>query len=236
MCTKQMIAGLHAVVNEMKKTFGLQKVRILDVPCGDMVWMSRFLKARDDVDYTGFDIVPDLIEHHRLTYADQPWTFRTVDIVTDTSFVNSFDLIVSRFMMLHLDSSAIISILQKLSTETRHPSFLFATTFSHIDINREVKTWVRGRGRSLNLEIAPYRLEPPLCIIRDGYLRPEAYMGLWRLPLMTIPESLCSKPAKFSTSLSKKKIVSCVNWQLPAHARNTSLKINGQNSGPKPIR
>ncbi len=36
---------------------------------------GRFLVTRDDVDYTGVDIVPELIESHRVTYKQFPWTF-----------------------------------------------------------------------------------------------------------------------------------------------------------------
>ena len=54
--TQETIATLHSVVSQLKQLLGVQRVRLLDVPCGDMAWMSRFLQTRDDVDYTGVDI------------------------------------------------------------------------------------------------------------------------------------------------------------------------------------
>jgi len=220
---QNMMAGLHAIITHMKIHFGLEKVRLLDVPCGDMEWMSYFLGTRDDVIYTGIDIVPDLIEHHRKTYAGRPWTFRNTDIVTDSTFVNDFDLILSRMMMQHLDHAAIFTILKKLSHKTRQPSFLLATTFNSAPSNVDLRPNLRGRFRTVNLELAPFRLEPPLCLFLDGpNYRLLHYMGLWRLPLMTIPQTNCdqSKPAKFSTQLNAAKFYSCISWKLPDISRN----------------
>jgi len=199
----------------MKKHFKLSIIRVLDVPCGDMQYMSRFLETRDDINYTGIDIVPKLIMRHREKYAHRPWTFRALDIATDSTFVNDFDLIISRSMLQHLDNAAVFSVLKKLSTETRHPSFLLATTFSSYSNNTNLNVHRRYRFRRLNLELPPFRLEPPLCIMRDGYVRFKNFVGLWRLPLMTIPESFCSqsKLAKFFTKLSADKFCSCVSWQ-----------------------
>jgi len=215
---QQMMAGLHVIINHLKQHFKLPKVRLLDVPCGDMQWMGHFLQNRDDIVYTGIDIVSDLIKHHRETYANRPWAFYEMDIVADSTFVNNYDLIISRHMMQHLDNAAVFSILKKLSDDTQHPSFLLATTHSNTPTNIELNIHLPGRGRPLNLELAPFRLGPPLCMLADGdhHKRPH-YAGLWRLPLMAIPKSFCSqsKPAIFFTQLSAKEFYSCVSWGLP---------------------
>ena len=49
--------------------------RILDSSCGDMTWMPIFLRGRKDVDFTGFDIVPENIENHRKNFKEQNWIF-----------------------------------------------------------------------------------------------------------------------------------------------------------------
>ena len=41
---------------------------MLDIPCGDLTWMSGFISNRTDVTYTGMDIVPDIIDHHVRVY------------------------------------------------------------------------------------------------------------------------------------------------------------------------
>ena len=218
--SREVIAGLHVIINHMKKHFKLQKVRLLDVPCGDMQWMSRFLPTRRDIVYTGIDIVPDLINHHRRTYAHRDWTFRNADIVTDSTFINNYDLIISRQMMQHLDNAAVFTILKKLSDGTRHPSFLLATTSTNEATNIELDTHMRGRCRHINLEVAPFRLEPPLCMLSDNG-KAGLFMGLWRLPLMSVSESYCSEsnPFTFFMQLSASKFYSCVNWGLPNISR-----------------
>ena len=215
-----MIAALHVIVNEIKRHFGLEKVRLLDMPCGDMRYMSRFLSTRSDIAYTGIDIVSDIITHHRKTFQDHPWVFRHADIVAD-DFDNNFDLIISRHMLQHLENAAIFSIFRKISVETRHPSFLLVTTFSNSQPNLELNMKMRGRYRPVNVEIAPFRLEPPLCMFRDGPIRGDrltSFMGLWRLPLMTIPESIC-KSTEFPTVLAPRPLYSCVDWKSEINFR-----------------
>ena len=53
----------------------LQLFSLLDSSCGDMTWMPTFLKERNDVEFTGFDIVPENIENHRNSFKDQNWKF-----------------------------------------------------------------------------------------------------------------------------------------------------------------
>lgn len=76
---------------------------MLDVPCGDFVWMSRFLSTRDDIDYTGMDIVEDLIEHHKKAHKNKDWKFVHGDIV-DSRLTEKYDIILCRMLLQHLYS------------------------------------------------------------------------------------------------------------------------------------
>ena len=97
-----MIAVLHNLINIVKKTKPPDsKVRLLDVACGDMIWMSRFLETRDDVDFTGFDIVPEIIKHHVQKFSNRPWKFYLEDIVQRKQ-IASYDIIVARMIFQHL--------------------------------------------------------------------------------------------------------------------------------------
>ena len=100
-----MIAALHVIVDHLKRYLGTQRVRLLDVPCGDMQWMSRFLQTRTDVDYTGVDIVEKVIKHHRSKFANRPWKFMTLDIVSQPINMTDYDLIVTRMMICLLYTS-----------------------------------------------------------------------------------------------------------------------------------
>ena len=209
------MAVLNVIIDELKRYLGTERVRLLDVPCGDLQWMSLFLQTRSDVDYTGVDIVSNVIEHHRSTFADRDWKFLNLDIVSESINVADYDLILTRMMMQHLTHTDVIRILHKFSNVTtfhQHPVFLLATTFSTIAVNKKVNVDSSIRFEPLNLEIEPFRLEPPLCLFRDG---PPHFMGLWRLPLKVVAKNSCSRRA-VSSPLINSPMYSCVNWSLRA--------------------
>jgi len=217
---QEMMAGLHVIIGQLKRYLGVDRVRLLDVPCGDLQWMSRFLQTRTDVDYTGVDIVSSVIEHHRSKYSDRPWKFLNVDIVSESIDVADFDVIMTRMMMQHLTHGDVIHILHKFSNVTgprKHPVFLLATTFSNTAVNLKLNVDNSRRFELLNLEIEPFRLETPLCLFRDVPPESKHFMGLWRLPLRVVTESSCnSTPVAVSTPLSRRPMYSCINWSLSA--------------------
>jgi len=216
---QEMMTALHVIVDHLKRYLGTQRVRLLDVPCGDMQWMSKFLQTRSDVDYTGVDIVDKVIEHHRTKFANRLWKFMTLDIVSQPINMADYDRIMTRMMMQHLAHHDVIRILQKFSNVTPHPVFLLATTFSNTAVNVQLNIDNSYRFELLNLQIEPFRLETPLCLFRDGPPSSIHFMGLWRLPLKVIAESSCSKPVAVMTPLSKSPMYSCINWTLPASIR-----------------
>jgi 2-polyprenyl-3-methyl-5-hydroxy-6-metoxy-1,4-benzoquinol methylase len=102
---------LNHIIRDIKSTLNKKVVRILDIPCGDMGWMSVFLKDRSDIDYTGMDIVPDLIRNHKHKYADRlNWQFAVHDIVANPLSA-PYDLIFSRDMTQHLTSGDTMRVL-----------------------------------------------------------------------------------------------------------------------------
>ena len=91
--------ALHTIIGALKRRLGIKRVSLLDVPCGDMTWMKRFLASLDDVDYTGLDIVPELIAAHKSDFAGRAaLTFEHRDILKDGLPVGKdFHLILCRF-------------------------------------------------------------------------------------------------------------------------------------------
>ena len=208
-----MIATLHHVITEVRRKHHLTKVRILDAPCGDMVWMTRFLQTRNDIMYTGMDIVPDLISVHREAFHHNPnINFIEGDIV-DVSLNETYDIILCRMALQHLYFVDIVKVLSRFS---RSANYLLTTTFAgassnnDLDINKDNI----GRFRRINLELPPLSLTPPLCIQRDG--PPDVYEGwdhfvaLWRLPVLT--HANCSEPKSFVLHTTRQIIYSCTQW------------------------
>ena len=217
---QEVMAALHVIIGQLKRYLGVERVRLLDIPCGDLQWMHRFLLTRSDVDYTGVDIVADVISRHRAAFRGRPWKFVNMDVVTQPINVSEYDLIMTRMMMQHLAQGDVIRVLHNFSNITDHqhrPVFLLATTFSNTKVNMQMKVNSSRRFELFNLEISPFRLQTPLCLFRDGPPRSGHYMGLWRLPLGVISESNCNKPVTVSSSLSKRPMYSCINWTLPIY-------------------
>ena len=175
---------LDCVINDIKYTLRKKLLRILDVPCGDLRWMSVFLRNRTDVEYTGIDIVPDIIKRHRETYSDKPWTFRVHDIVAEP-LPASYDLVFSRDMTQHLTNGDTLRVLNHISTSGSHFAMLSTyprgSSTSHDDT--ELDLMGPGRGRPQDLESRPYRLTPPICVGQEHRKGYKEFSALWQLPL-----------------------------------------------------
>jgi len=219
--SQETILVLSAFIDQFKHHHGVDRVRLLDVACGDMLWMSRFLKARDDIDYTGVDIVPDLINSHRKLFATQStWKFVLTDIVLGGNELfkagSVFDLILCRQMLQHLYHGDVLRVLINLSSLASRsplPVYLLATTFNEAPTNVDLTDTSSYRFRYLNLEAPPVSLEPPLCVAPDI---PEShhFLGLWRLPLRRVASCRATVPVWSVGAQSKFLFFSCVDWTL----------------------
>ena len=176
--------------------------RLLDLPCGDFQWIGQFLKGRNDIDYTGIDIVPALIRNHRAKFVNRnDWKFINTDII-EHRLNESYDLILCRMLLQHLVTADVISMLKRFSQSGS--AFLLTTSFSEKSYYQEVRPNSQYRFRFINLEIPPFSLARPICLSRDGS-KGEHYVGLWMLPLIRV--SNCKLPKK-----EKAKFVSLSKW------------------------
>ena len=181
---QEATATLHVVIDNIKRKFGLDKVRLLDVPCGDFQWMFRFLQTRDDVIYTGVDIVPDLITRHSERFRAHPsWRFILHDAVQHR-LNESYDLILVRHLLQHLTNIDVMQLLSHMSTAGNR--YLLATTFPSTASNIDLTFKQTGGFRRANLQIKPLSLAPPLCFHKDGPRVDGGFLALWKLPLKQI--------------------------------------------------
>ena len=184
--TLEHMITLQSIIQELKVKLNKKRISILDIPCGDMVWMQYFLKTRDDVDYTGMDIVPELITEHKKSFANEPWTFIQQDVVLQP-LNTSYDLIHNRQMLFHLKSQDIFTALKHFSESGS--KYLITSSHSIVDTNTELNYNRRKANnfpfRFLNLELPPYSLAPPLCYWRD---EAPIFGLLYALPLQRVKE------------------------------------------------
>ena len=111
---------------------------MLDIPCGDMNWIS---KLNLNVDYVGADIVPELIEENKRNYPDK--NFKVLDVVNDP--LPEMDLILCRDCFVHLPLEYI-----KLAIDNIRKSgikYMLVTSFP-IEFNKNISL---GKWRPLNM-------------------------------------------------------------------------------------
>jgi hypothetical protein len=155
----------------------LQATSLLDLPCGDFHWMKNV--DLPGIDYTGADIVSELIEANNRKYARAGRRFVKLDLIKGR--LPRVDVIFCRDCLVHLPNSDILRALKNI-VKSGSGHFL-TTTFTARTENREID---RGQWRPLNLEAEPFRLPAPLRLINEGCTEAEGAfadksLGLWSM-------------------------------------------------------
>jgi hypothetical protein len=175
-CTAPLRAALPTLFQKFSIT------SILDAPCGDFNWMQHVSLA--GIDYTGMDIVPDLIDRNQQRYATSSIRFAVGDITKDA--LPPVDLIISRDCLVHLSLSDACRALRQFQQSGSH--YLLTTTYPETLTNRDTPT---GSWKSLNLCRPPFNLPAPLLLLPDPSddtgANPDKSMGLWDLQTLTPP-------------------------------------------------
>lgn len=169
--TRALLQKLPLLLREIK-------VRsILDAPCGDLFWMRDL--DLDGIQYTGIDIVPDLIAENQKRFASSEYLFLCADLICDP--LPRVDLILCRDCLVHLSFENALAALRNM--QASQSTWLLATTFTGQDTNRDIAT---GEWRTLNLEVQPFDFPCPSALLdeecphQDGAYR-DKMLGLWRL-------------------------------------------------------
>ena len=136
-----------------------------------------FLRSRDDLEFTGYDIVSSSIESHKSQFSQEAWIFHQHDIVSD-QLETRYDLILSRSTMMHLTD---VSNLRALRNMRKSGSrYLLMTTHSNVE-NTDL---VAESWRRINFFKTPYNMPTPLCLAKDSYLE-SLYIVLYDLQALS---------------------------------------------------
>ncbi|THU39377.1 class I SAM-dependent methyltransferase [Niastella caeni] len=100
------VENVAAFINEHKVK------SVLDIGCGDFKVMSKILE-KVDVNYTGGDVVKELIEHHQQHYATDKTRFISLNAIEDD--LPDAEMVTIRQVLQHLSNDQILKILSKLS-------------------------------------------------------------------------------------------------------------------------
>ena len=151
---------------------------MLDIPCGDFNWMKDVNLG--DINYTGAEIVNDLINNNIKQYGRDGVRFQKLNLIKDE--LPKVDLVFSRDCLVHFSFEDIFSALDNLCNNSKSEYFL-TTTFTGRTENHDIVT---GQWRPLNLELAPFMLPSPLRIIEEGCTENDGNyadkaLGLWKI-------------------------------------------------------
>jgi hypothetical protein len=155
---------------------------LLDLPCGDFGWLSAVAL---DLDYTGGDIVADLIasNQERFGGAGSRRRFVRLDLTADP--LPRADVVLCRDCLVHLSFDHIRLAFENLRRSGS--TWLLTTTFLDHHENTDIES---GDWRILNLTSPPFNLPTPEgvlvegCVECDGAYADKA-LGLWRIGDLT---------------------------------------------------
>jgi hypothetical protein len=142
---------------------------LIDIGCGDLVWMST---VHLSVDYVGVDVVPSVIRQNTEKYASDTRRFVCLDALVDD--LPDGDTVLCREILFHLSFSDIGKLLGNLRRKPRR--WLIATTDESTWFNADIRS---GDYRVLNLRKRPIRFPKPAFVIEDSHLMEGRGLAVW---------------------------------------------------------
>jgi len=142
------------LLKELEKFFRNNDVKkILDAPCGDCAWISKIFNS--DLNYTGIDIVDDLVKQNKLKYEKNNIKFYCRDISEIEQF-DDYDFVLMRDFFIHLPIETIKKILNNLKNSKC--KFFAFNNYEGVKLNKDIAT---GQHRKINVLEEPFNLNEP---------------------------------------------------------------------------
>jgi hypothetical protein len=171
--TREIAQQLPSLISRLK----IQS--LLDIPCGDLEWMSKVELA--GAKYFGADVAPSLISHLNSQFPEKE--FALIDISRD--YLPKVDLIFCRDLFVHLSNKDISLALENIKSSKS--TYLATTTFVNRETNVDLPIISRGIAwRTLNLQILPFNFPMPIetidekCTENNGVYSDKA-IAIWRI-------------------------------------------------------
>ncbi len=155
--SKETTTVIRKEIQRIIKQYNIKT--LLDLPCGDFHWMQELDLSK--INYTGGDIVEELINKNKELYETDSIKFEQLDIIKDK--LPQSDLLLCRDCFVHLSIPQIIKSLENIRSS--HIKYLLVTSFSNTTSNIDILT---GEWRPLNMEIAPFNLIP-IEVLNEGF-------------------------------------------------------------------
>lgn len=160
--TGSSIEQTKYLVKELKTLFNDFNIcSILDIPCGDFHWMKES-SALDNIQYSGGDIVDEIIDSNTELYSKENISFNVLDITKDT--LPSCDLIMIRDCLVHFNFDKIEETFDNLKNQNYKYALItsFTERPNNVDLNQI------GEWRPINLCKPPFSLSEPIKVINEN--------------------------------------------------------------------
>jgi hypothetical protein len=136
--------------------------------------MQDLVKKNIDINYTGYDIVKDIITRNNKKYSSNKINFFCRDIVNEKTFDN-FDLIFIRDLFIHIDNDDINRIL--INIKNSKVKFLACSNDNNVSFNNDIIAI--GAHRKINLTIKPFYMEEIFYSFSEGI--DDRYINVYKL-------------------------------------------------------
>jgi len=143
---------LPDLINELK----IQSM--LDIPCGDFFWLKEV--DLNFIQYTGVDVVDDIISSNNKKYAKQNRNFIKLDILEDD--LPKVNLVLCRDLLVHFSFNDIKKAVNNIKKS--QSKYLLTTSFPNLKQNNDIIT---GEWRRLNFQIPPFSFPNPMKYILE---------------------------------------------------------------------
>ena len=150
---------------------------LLDAGCGDFNWMREI--NLNGINYTGIDVVEELIIDNVKKYSAENIRFIFSDIANDV--LPESDIIICRDVLVHYPLKEIKHCINNFKNSGA--KYLLATTFKNTKLNEDIFI---GGWRTLNMQIHPFNFPEPVyelaeMLDKSGKHFPDKYLAMWKL-------------------------------------------------------
>jgi hypothetical protein len=166
------------LIKALPEIFSKFNIRtVLDAPCGDYNWMK--LVSKDNISYTGGDIVKKIIDDNNRKYKTPIVNFIELDIINDK--LPRVDLLIIRDCFIHFSDADLKKAIKNIVSSGAE--YLFTTSYINSSSNSDIKT---GQWRRLNLLAPQFSFpEPDLTFMEESTEQnnrfPDKAMLLWKI-------------------------------------------------------